>query len=170
MFLTKTYSIQDCTEYDTLTTDKQKYTVTSGSATLNYSSDGLLITGTVASDTVISNSLVLPSEYTAELDVNFNASGWSGSIVFEDMFIALDDNSNKLYFFKLSSNTQISSISNFTTNTGTLKIKRTGTTIEVYLNGNLIQTLTNISTTNKYGFRTYNGRTLRVKNLKIKPL
>ena len=84
------------------------------------------MTGTVSSDTVISNSLVLPSEYTAELDVNFNASGWSGSIVFEDMFIALDDKSNKLYFFKQSTNTQISNISNFTTNTGTLKIKRTG--------------------------------------------
>ena len=126
--------------------------------------------GTVASDTVISNSLVLPSEYTAELDVNLSASGWSGSIVFEDMFIALDDNSNKLYFFKQSTNTQISNISNFTTNIGTLKIKRTGTTIEVYLNGSLIQTLTNISTTNSYGFRTYNGRTLRIKNLKIKPL
>ena len=73
-----------------------------------------------------------------------------------------------LNFIRISANVIVSNAN--ITPTGTLKLERTGTQFKIYWNGTLIQTVTNISSTNGYGFFTYINRKGLFKNLKIKPL
>ena len=47
--VSKTYSLEDCIFYDSLTTDKSLFTLVQGGATLSYSSNGLKYTGTSTS-------------------------------------------------------------------------------------------------------------------------
>ena len=169
ILLTKTYSIQDCTEYDTLTSDKNKHTFKTGSGSLTYSSNGLNVAGNTNTDSYTQNSVVLPSEYTLEVDIDFvQSSGWTSAIVCEDMFIAKNGNQG-LQFIKISANQIVDSYATSDV-TGALKLERTGTQFKVYWKSTLVKTITDISSTNAYGFMTYNNRQATFKNLKIKPL
>ena len=168
-----TVQILDLFYYNPLTSDNNHYTITGGSATINYSNDGLKITGTATTDTTVENTvLTLPDEYTAEFDItNWGTDAYSCSIGFEDVFMVHHNNNKKLHFFKLSTNTQISNTDVSETSTSaTYKIERTGTSIKLYKNNTLIRTLTNISTTHNHYIMTYKNRWSTIKNLKIHEL
>ena len=70
----------------------------------------------------------------------------------------------------MKSNTKIKTINVNVSKTGTLKVKRTGTSMEIYWNDTLLDTITGISSTGATGFRTYNNRQATFKNLRIKAL
>ena len=169
-FVSETYAIEDCLFYDSLTTDKSRYTTVSGTPVLTYSSDGLNVNSSVATVGLVRNNvLTLPNNYEAELTIIYApASSVCGGIGFEDWVI---DAGGTTYAstWTLSNNTRISAnITKFKTG-DTVKIVKNGTSISYYVNGSLIVTNT-ISETHYQHFKTYQNRSTTYKDLKVKPL
>ena len=169
--LTETYIVQDYYYYDSLTTDKSRYTTISGTPSLTYSSDGLEVNTSVAQVALIRNNFItLPNNYEAEITITYNGNNVHGSgICFDDWLLDSGEYS-KCVSYKLSNTSKLSdNLAKF--NTGdVVKIVKQGTSISYYLNGTLVVTNT-ISNDNHYQqFRTYQNRKTVFKDLKIKQL
>ena len=170
MISSETYSIQDCLYYDTQTTDKSRYTVTSGSASVTYSSNGVTVKGTANSDTYVKNTaLTLPSSYVLEVEVGgmVGSSGNYGGFCADNGLI--DFQTSKVNIYQLS---PISSKTNWThtlTVGDIIKLEMNNGSMKIYVNGTL-KTTQSFSNTGIYQHRTYNQRSLTLKNLKVKPL
>lgn len=68
--LEDTIEIDDLFYYDSLTTDKNRYSIVSGSPVLTYSSNGLNVNTSVAQIGLVKNNfLTLPSDYEAEITI-----------------------------------------------------------------------------------------------------
>ena len=176
-FVSETYSIEDCYKFDSLTSDKNLFSVTSGSATINYSNDGVTITGTTSTETHIVADFTLPSsDYEITYDVNAITSASDGYTLhscFEDLL--LGHNRYGFYARKVSVSGDIWGGGSYYNPPCTMKLEVSGTTtktIAVYRNNSQIKTtLTGINKTGVMQFISYaNGRGLTLKNLKIKPL
>ncbi len=177
MLLIETYSIEDCYKFDPLTSDKNLFSVTSGSATINYSNDGVTITGNTSTETHIVADFTLPeSDYEITYDVNAittASDGYTLHICFEDLL--LGHTLNGFYVRKISVSGDIWGGASSYNPPCTMKLEVKGTTtktIAVYRNNTQIETtLTGINKTGVMQFLSYaNGRGLTLKNLKIKPL
>ena len=178
MFVSKSFVVQDCYYFDPQTTDKNRYTVDSGSASITYSSDGVTIRGTATSDCYVrNNALTLPDEYEATFEitgledtVSTGNNKYYGGLCFDNWFTDWANPSNYGYTYKLSPITQLSSGLGSPSVGTTIKVVRENGSMNLYYNDVLKATNNNISHTGYFQHRSYNGRTITVKNLKIKPL
>lgn len=180
IIFTESFVVQDCYYFDPQTTDKNRYTVASGGASITYGSNGCTITGTANSVSLVKNTaLTLPSEYEATFEItglNGETSGHTayGGIVFDDWFTDWYSDST-CATYKLSTTSMLSrNLQNPSVN-DVIKIVREGNTMKQYINDVLVSTDTNINHTGYFQYRTYKGsssvgRSITVKNLKIKPL
>jgi hypothetical protein len=172
MFLTKTYGIEDCIFYDSLTTDKSLFTLVQGTASLVYSNNGLKYTGTSNTDCIHKWNRDLPDgSYTFECDVtDITSNGYSTAIGTEDAMILR--NSNGYYARKISTSGDFFVNKNHSAPLHLL-IEVTGTTsktIKYYIDDTLLGTGSNVSRNKQFVFRSYNNRMIQIKDLKIKPL
>lgn len=178
--LTKSFVVQDCYYFDSQTIDKNRYTVASGGASITYGSNGCTITGTASSNTFVKNTaLTLPSEYEATFEITAcsgteSSNGYAyGGVAFDDWFTdwySTDASDN----YRLSTTTKLSSHYSKIQANDVIKIVRENGTMKQYINDVLVSTDSNIDHTGYFQHRTYSknqvGRSLTVKNLKIKPL
>ena len=171
-----TVQIRDVFYYNTLTGDKQHYSVTEGSANVSYSNEGLTVTGTVTTDTMVKNNeLMLPNNYIAEMEImNYSSTTYSSGIVFEDMFwTQYNPADNKADLYILSTNSPLNQfITPKMTKGSKLRFERNGNnkTMKVYYDNTLKKTISNINSTGLHYIRTYKGRTITVRNLIIHEL
>ena len=177
--LSSTLAIEDCIYYDTQTTDKSRYSVTSGGATITYGTNGVTIVGTQASDCLVRNTaLTLPTSYSATLTLTAldgdTSSGvtYYGGLCFDN--ILLDFASNKIDIYLLASLSRLTTINEGVAVGDVLKIDMDNGDMDIYLNDVLISALSEVDHTGIYQHRSYKrsgstGRTIGVKNLNIKP-
>lgn len=181
IFVSEIFVIEDCIFYDSQTVDKSRYTVTSGGATISYSSDGVTITGTQQRDCYVKNTaLILPTSYSLEVTLtqlrgdtaaSTNVT-YYGGLCFDNCLI--DMASNKIDIYTLSSLSLLTSISQSFSVGDVLKIEMSNGTMSIYKNNSLLTTQ-NISSTGIYQHRSYKysnkeGRSITAKDLTVKPL
>ena len=171
-FVSEIYVLEDCIFYDSLTTDRSLFTLVQGTATMQYSANGLKYTGTSNTDCIYKWNRDLPDgSYTFECDVtDISSSGYSSGIGTEDAQI-LKGNSG-LYARYISKSGDFFNNGNASTPFH-LTIEVTGTsskTIKYYRDTTLLGTGSNVSRNKQFVFRSYNNRMIQIKNLKIKPL
>ena len=177
IFVSKTYELFDADYYDSQTSDKSRYTVQTGGATISYSSDGVTITGTQAIDTLVKNTaLTLPTNYVASVKLmNFNGDGTTknyGGVCFDNLLI--DFQSNKINYYKLSPLTSLGNTTYTLQQGDVLKVEMNNGTMKVYVN-NVLKTTQTIANTGVYQHRTYKmgsnaGRFITAKDLIVKSL
>ena len=169
MNLIQTCSIRDAKYFDSQTVDKSRYTRTGGTGTLNYSSDGLKVTGTQNTLAIYTNTvLTLPSKYTAEITItvlsNTVGSTYCGGFGFDNCLIDVRTTGIDIGYFDTGS--PLASISKTMRRGDVIKVEMDNGTMKVYLNNELKTTKT-ISSTGTFKYRTYNGRNLTTKDLTI---
>ena len=171
--LKDTIEIDDLFYYDPQTVNKNHYQITTGSASLTYSSNGLTVKGTTNTDTLVKNTvLVLPTNYTAELTITglsnsqYNTYNYGG-FCFDDCLMDLHKDYCKIYKLSDISITPIE-ITKVTVG-DTVKIEMQNATMKIYVNGVLKHTRT-VTHTGIFYYRTYNYRSLTTKNLLIHEL
>ena len=181
MNLLETYALKDALYYDSQTTDKSRYTVENGSATISYGSNGATITGRTNTVSFVKNTaLTLPSEYIATFTItacggDTGSKGTEyGGVVFDDWFTdwRSTDTSDT---YKLSNTSKLSSNLSKIQANDVIKVVRESSSMKLYVNDVLQSTDNNINHTGYFKHRTYkngssSGRSLTVKNLMIKPL
>ena len=174
MNLQETYELEDCYFYDTLTTDKQLFSIATGSGTLTYSNDGLTFRDSTSSETKVLFDKQLPtSDYEVSYDiVAYENTNNKPQVCFEDFFLGI--NNNGYYGRRVSASGNIWNETGSPTPPHTIKHKITGTsskTVETYQNSTLLGTSTSINQTRVMQIFAYeNGRSITFTNLKIKPL
>ena len=172
IFLQETYGIEDCVIDDSLTTDNNLFNYVQGTANMEYSDNGLKYTGTATTDCIHKLTQVLPDgDYTVDVDVtDISSSGYATAIGTEDAMITRGPNG--LYARKISVSGDFFFGVSFTLPFH-IKIEVTGTTsktIKYYKDGTLLGTGSNISQNKTFVLRSYDGRMIQLKNLKIKAL
>lgn len=172
ILVSKIYDISDYYYYDGQTVDKNRYTRTGGTGTLSYSNTGLKVTGTQSTIALFTNNvLTLPSSYILELTYvdgsNTQGSLYYGGIGVDDLY--LDITQNFINVSKISNNyTQITTIDALTSG-DVLKLEMDNGTMKISIN-DVLKTTQSITHTGQFFYRTYNGRNLTTKDLKVKPL
>ena len=176
MNLQETYAIEDCLYYDSQTVDKQRYSTTTGTASVTYSSDGLTVKGTGNSETRVENTaLTLPSNYVATLKVTGKQGGggsgtqYYGGFAFDDLLLDFKSTTHGITRYTLSTLSSLGEMQYSIQLNDVIKIERENGTMKIYVNDDLKATHT-ISSTGKFLYRTYNNRSLTIKDLKVKSL
>lgn len=172
MVLQETYELEDCVVYDSLTTDNNLFTYVQGTANMEYSNNGLKYTGTATTDCIHRLTQELPDgSYTVDVDVtDINSSGYSTAIGTDDAMIS--GGPAGLYARKISVSGDFFSGKTFSLPFH-LRIEVTGTTsktIKYYKDSTLLGTGNSISRNKQFVLRSYSGRFIQLKNLKIKAL
>ena len=169
ILLIQTYELYDYLIVDSQTSDKSRYTVTSGTASLTYSSDGLYVKGTSSTTAFTENTAItLPSSYVLECTVtNHSTYGYYGGFCVDDVLI--DFTNAKIDIYKFSTITMLSSINHAYSSGDVFKLEMDNGTMKIYYNNTLITTQT-ISTTGKFKYRQDKDRGIGIKDLKVKPL
>lgn len=170
-YIQETFVVEDCYYYDSLTVDKNRYTVISGSPSLSYGDNGLTVTSSVSQVGLVrNNALTLPNDYEAEVTItNAPAGQYCGGICFDDWLYDAGA-TNVAYTYKLSNTSSLSAnIQKFATG-DVFKVIKQGTSMKLYLNNTLIVTNTISNDTHYQHFRTYLNRVTTYKDLKIKAL
>lgn len=165
-------TVEDCTFYDSFTSDNSRFTLVQGTASLEYSNTGLKYTGTATTDCIYQLNAELPNgEYTVECDVTaLPSSGYSSGIGTEDAQI-LKGNTG-LYARYISKSGDFFNNKSYTIPFH-LKIEVTGSTsktIKYYKDDVLMGTGSNVTQNKQLRLRSYSGRYITIKDLKIKPL
>lgn len=174
MSLIQTYSISDYWYYDSQTVNKNRYTVSTGSASLTYGSNGLTVTGTAINTStecmVLNNTITLPTNYIAEFTItDYNYTGTLLNKMYGGVII-----DNILIDFATDVGTAIYSAPNYTvldtfpliSKGDTIKVEMNNGSMKFYINDVLKGTYS-ISRSGTVRFRTFRYRTLVMKDLKI---
>lgn len=178
--VSETYELEDCYYFDPQTTNKNRYTVTSGGANISYSSDGVTITGTQATDSLVKNTaLTLPNSYSAEVTLTklsgYTAGGQTqyGGLCFDNCLI--DMHSGQINIYTLSPIALLTTINQGVSQGDVLKIEMDNGTMKIYIN-DVLKTTQSITHTGIHQHRTYKpsnqnvGKSITAKDLKVKPL
>ena len=172
--LQETYAIEDCYFYDTLTTDKNLFSIRRGTGTLTYSNTGLTFRDSTSSETNVLFSEQLPTtDYEVSYDiVDYGNTNNKPQVCFEDFFLGI--NNGGYYGRRISQSGNIWNETGSPTPPHTIKHQITGTsskTVKTYQNDNLLGTATGISQTREMQIFAYeDGRSITFTNLKIKAL
>lgn len=177
MFVSETYVVEDCYFYDSLTTDRSLFTITSGTGTLTYSSNGLKMAGTANNDSIGLLSQQLPeNSYTVECTVTdatvVTSGGYTTGLCVEDTMM-MDNRSDGIYARKISVSGDFFDSHVHYSAPNVMKWEVTGTTsktIKFYKDSSYLGQGTSISRNREFKFRSYNNRMIQVKDLKVKPL
>ena len=173
--VSETFSIEDCIDYDTLTSNHNKFTLT-GSATTIYSSDGLSMKGTSSSTALYMYNGTIPTDYILEYDVvSFTIGAWdsSGEILTSHIGLSETKQSNVVKTRFMTFSNDYSSYSGYNDLTRVtppyhLKIVVENGTATYYCDNVEIHSRSTGST--DMGFKAMNNRAVAVKNMKLKPL
>ena len=156
--------------YDSQTTNLNRYTVQTGTATLTYDTNGLTVKGTKNADTYVENTvLTLPTDYSLECTLTAR-SGPSASTVYygglcvDDLLI--DFSSANIKFYTLSNLSQISQINEVIQANDVLRFERENGTMKVYIN-DVLKLTQSVNHNGKIQYRMYMNRSLTVKDLKV---
>lgn len=178
--LSSSLAIVDCIYYDSQTTNKSRYSVTSGGATISYGTNGVTIVGTQTTDCYVRNTaLTLPTNYSATLTLTALDGDTSGSVTYYGGLcfdnILLDFASNKIDIYLLASLQKITTINEGVAVNDVLKIEMNNGDMDIYINGEVKAALSEVDQTGIYQHRSYKrsgytGRTIGVKDLTIKPI
>lgn len=177
--LSSSLNIADCIYYDSQTSDKSRYSVASGGATISYGTNGVTIVGTQASDCYVRNTaLTLPTSYSATLTLTALDGDTSGSVTYYGGLcfdnILLDFASNKIDIYILNTLQKATTINQGVSVGDVLKIEMNNGDMNIYINGEVVALLADVDHTGIYQHRSYKrsgytGRTIGVKDLTIKP-
>ena len=168
------FVITDIFLYDTLTSDKNRFTTT-GSLSATYSSNGLSVVGTASSDAFYILDQTLPSNYEVELEISSQTIGMYNSaseLVCGGIAISnqINNNVKQIAYYRLGQS-GVTRANGELINGDVLKFKVETSTVTIYLNGNQYGTISrNTSNYPKFQIKTYKDRGVSFKNLKIKPL
>ena len=151
----------------TMTSDDNKWTASGGNRTVTYSSDGCTVLGAATSDGFykLNESLVsIPSEFVCEFDITAATEGaYSESTDFVVGNISIRKQASKLRIGQLSGGTDYQV--NWPSTPIHIKIEYGASTATVYVEGTSVGTW---NTSYSYiGFKTYNSRSITIKNLEI---
>lgn len=165
--LQETYELEDCLRYNSLTSNDGLFSSSSG-VSASYSSNGLTVLGNRTSDSYYLSTFNFPSsdfsiEYTLEGYV-FNQHNCASDIIMYGLFIEPHING---FDFRSSSNIIVSSTTHLSQG-DVIKFEIIGNTVKLYINDTYISSGNKAD--NNCGFKTYNQRSITVKDMKIKPL
>lgn len=153
----ETYSIEDCVKYDT-TEYTKSYSSTKFETIESVDASSDVSISLDLKTTTYNYSCVFGIVYNSESDqIGFGTTDTTGRI-----YRTLNSVHNHSYYSGFNSNNVYYN----------LRFERTGTTLKLYLNDNLIDTITNneISSFKYLNFGSWSNKTIYYKNLKIKPL
>lgn len=165
----ETFVIEDCYDYDPLTTNKSKFTGTGINPV--YSNTGLCVNGNANSDSYYLYQNNLPSTFSVEFEfvsINFLTTA-TGKYSSEMYVYGVELGCHKDNGIFYGNGGSLTYTHNFFTVGDLIRLDYDGTNVKLYQNDNLIVSLAKGSDTN-VGFKTHNTRNLCVKNLKIKDL
>ena len=168
MFVSETY-VSDIYFYNTLTSDDSLFTYVQGTATMQYSTNGLKYTGTQNTDCIHKLNHDLPDgSYNLECDItDITGNGYSTSLGTEDAMILRS--SYGFYARKISTSGDFFKDKKYSPPLH-LKLEVTGTntkTIKYYLDDVLLGSGSSITRNKQFVFRSYTNRMIQIKNLKI---
>jgi hypothetical protein len=168
MSLQERYDIEDCRDYDSLTSNNSKFTGTG--ITPTYSSNGLSVNGNANSDSFYLYNGTLPSNFSIEFEfVSITYQATATGRYSSELYccgIEVGDHQNDGIFYGNGGSLTYTG-THFTTG-DKVKLEYDGSNVKVYRNSTLITILTKANT--NVGFKTHNTRNIVVKNMKIKPL
>ena len=168
-FVSEIYGIEDCIDYDPLSTNNSKFNGTGINSV--YSSTGLCVNGNANSDSYYAYQSTLPSTFSIEFEfksITFltTATGKYSTEIYVHG-IELGAHKDDGIFYGNGGNLTYTHNS-FSTG-DILKFDYDGSYVSVYRNDSLIVKLSKTSSS-IVGFKTHNTRNICVKNMKIKPL
>ena len=178
MFLQETYAIEDCIDIDALTSNNNKFSLTTGSATTTYDTNGLTMKGTANNTSLYKYIGTLPTDFSVEYDVvalTLGAYDFSGEICASHTAISNGkvSGSNKTRFgtfpdanygntgFTYTDVSQISAPYH-------LKVVIENGNATFFVDG--VQVHQRTAGATDLCFKAYNNRIVTVKNMKIKAL
>jgi len=180
--LQETYTIEDCSFYDSQTSSKSRYTTTSGSANIAYSPYGVTIAGTTSTDTLVKNTAITLPDNNYILEVTLTLLGGDsvsekgtayGGLCVDNLLLEMY--SGVIDVYQLNPLSSKGSINTGVSNGDILKIEKENGTLKIYIN-NEFKMSTSVSFTHEYYHRTYkrgssySARSITAKDLKIKLL
>lgn len=162
--------------YDTLTSDNGLFSVRTGSASLQYSSNGLYYLGTASRDTFAYLNSQLPTNYEIEytisnITLDRDYGSWCADTGLNGMNIGYSSSSSwGLAWGSLSSGEYKNhDSSKILQNGDVIRFKRENGNVSIYQNNTLLGTISE-ENTNGFYLKTYNTRGITIKDLKIKAL
>ena len=169
MFVSKTYEVQDCKDYDALTSDTGKWTKDSGT-TVSYASTGATVRNSGWGALKYSTVLTAPTEIEYEM-----VSAESTAFGYVGLWTNISDGNTNQFQYHLTSDNQLvcdkdSSTYNLSDYRGVYNIKIYSDHIEIHKDGTQIKSYT-ISLTNVYFvFTPAPNRNNVIKGFKVKSL
>ena len=172
IILQKTYELQDVDYYNTFLENYNGFTVPTGVSASISPTDGLTVVGTTTNTVLTSYDNTLPSDFVVEMDIvafglgTYNVSA-EPYVCDTSLANRKDGSTNRttLYSFNPDSYT------NYYYHPAPfhLKIVKQGTTVSYYIDDVLLGSRNSNGAIN-LGFRTYQNRSVTVKNYLIKAL
>lgn len=174
IFLQETYVIEDCLNYDSLTSDSGKWTIPSG-VTSQYSSNGWRVSANGYKQIKLTEKLEMDCsvEFTLVDYGSSNMGSYPPVIVYQYTNGETPPNQMLLYSWNSSSLEAVGTMINHAVvKGGVYKIEYTNSTISVYENGTLLATANNnVGFPTRFEFHMgANNRYATYKDLKIKLL
>jgi len=170
--LIQTYPIEDCGDYDACTSASGKWTIPSAVSS-TYSSDGWLATASSYSQVKLTDKLTVPCsvEFTIK-DWSTNNPNYSSVIIYQ--YINGDTTPSQQLIYgggNGSSMNVLGSTVNHDIVKGAVYRIDYDSTLKVYENDVQLGSATNnISLPTRFEFHTGSGRTIQIKDVKVKPL
>ena len=166
VFLQETFVIEDCYYYN----DGSSTTGLEIDSGVSCTSNGNYIT--ITKSTSGEKYVWLPKQLTASDDYEYELEiAEIGSV--QAMAINWNNTNDWAYYHNANGNWGVNNTNIFTTAIAVgdkFKIKKQGSTVTFYINEVLKHTLTKTYGNHKVGFYTNNGRTQKIKNIKLKAL
>ena len=177
MFLTKTYDIEDCINYDAMTSNSGKWTIPSACSTAYDSNGAKFGTATSYSQVKLTDKLTAPCSVEFTL-VDYH-SDWNDSasvIIFQ--YTGGDSTPNQSllsggFYTKSSFDTLGTTVSHALIKGAKYKIEYGSSTMKAYENGTLMASASNtVGLPTKFELHVGTGgnRWVKIKDVKVKPL
>lgn len=170
---TCTVTVQSYLYQSDMTTDDGNWTKSSSSGmSITYSTNGCTVKGTTSSDRTynLSSSITLPTNFVVEYDITAYALGaYNNSTEFVVHNSRIIFENTKLCIRPMNNNDNITTMDSPATPIQ-IKVEVNNGTISTYVNGSLFGTSSVMSSYKNIGFKTYNNRSITVKNLRISAL
>lgn len=170
---TATVTVQTYIYQSDMTTDDGNWTKSSSSGmSITYSTDGCTVKGTTSSDRTynLSSSITLPTNFVVEYDITAYALGaYNNSTEFVVHNSKILFENTKLCIRSMDYNYDITNM-DIPATPIQIKVEVNNGTISTYVNGSLFGTSSVMSSYKNIGFKTYNNRSITVKNFRISAL
>lgn len=177
MFLTKTYDIEDCINYDAMTSNSGKWTIPSACSTAYDSNGAKFGTATSYSQVKLTEKLTAPCSVEFTL-VDYHSDWNDSASVIVIQYTGGDSTPNQYilaggFYTKSSFDVLGTTVSHALIKGAKYKIEYGSSIMKLYENGTLMSSASNtvgLPTRLEYHIGSGGNRWLKVKDVKIKPL